>query len=72
MHAALIKELKKHITLTAEEEELITASFRYKKVRRNQVLVQPPDVLCCCFTHPLSGNDLYRAPAIRLFHELVW
>lgn len=44
MHAALLQEFKKHINLTAEEEELITASFRYKKVKRNQVLVQPPDV----------------------------
>jgi CRP-like cAMP-binding protein len=44
MHAVLIKEIKKHINLTAEEEELITASFRYKKVRRNQFLIQPPDV----------------------------
>ena len=44
MHAALLQEFKKHITLTAEEEELIIANFRYKKVKRNQVLVQPPDV----------------------------
>lgn len=44
MHVVLIQEIKKHITLTAEEEELITASFRYKKVRRNQFLIQPPDV----------------------------
>ena len=43
MHAVLLQEFKKHINLTTEEEELITASFRYKKVRRNQVLVQPPD-----------------------------
>jgi len=44
MHAALIQEIKKHIDLTTEEEELITISFRHKKVRRNQVLVQPPDI----------------------------
>lgn len=44
MHAALIQEIKKHIDLTTEEEELITTAFRYKKVRRNQVLVQPPDI----------------------------
>jgi CRP-like cAMP-binding protein len=44
MHAVLIQEFKKHISLTTEEEELITASFRYKKVRRNQLLVQPPDI----------------------------
>jgi CRP-like cAMP-binding protein len=44
MHAALIKEITKHINLTNEEEELISTSFRYKKVRRNQVLVQPPDI----------------------------
>jgi CRP-like cAMP-binding protein len=44
MHAVLIQELKKHINLTADEEELITASFRYKKVRKNQFLVQPPDI----------------------------
>lgn len=44
MHAALIQEFKKHITLTPEEEEFVIASFRYKKVRRNQVLVQPPDI----------------------------
>jgi len=40
----LIQELKKHVRLTAEDEELITRSFRAKKVRRNQFLVQPPDV----------------------------
>lgn len=44
MHAALIQEIKKHIDLTTEDEELITTAFRYKKVRRNQVLVQPPDI----------------------------
>jgi CRP-like cAMP-binding protein len=44
MHAALLQEFRKHINLTGEEEELITASFRYKKVRRNQILVQPPDL----------------------------
>ena len=44
MHTALIQEIKKHIDLTAEDEELITTAFRYKKVRRNQVLVQPPDI----------------------------
>ncbi|KAA2239831.1 Crp/Fnr family transcriptional regulator [Chitinophaga agrisoli] len=44
MHATIIQEFKKHIQLTVEEEALITASFRYKKVRRNQVLVQPPDI----------------------------
>lgn len=44
MHAALIQEIKKHIDLTTEDEELITTAFRYKKVRRNQVLVQPPDM----------------------------
>lgn len=44
MHAVLIQEIKKNLTLTAEEEQLITASFRYKKVRRNQFLIQPPDV----------------------------
>jgi hypothetical protein len=44
MHSALIREFRKHINPTAEEEELITASFRYKKVRRNQLLVQPPDI----------------------------
>jgi CRP-like cAMP-binding protein len=44
MHAALIQEIKKHIDLITEEEELITTAFRYKKVRRNQVLVQPPDI----------------------------
>lgn len=44
MHPALLREFKKHISLTAEEEELIAESFRYKKVRRNQLLVQPPDV----------------------------
>lgn len=44
MHAALIQEIKKHSDLTTEEEELITTAFRYKKVRRNQVLVQPPDI----------------------------
>jgi CRP-like cAMP-binding protein len=43
MHAVLLGEIRKHINLTAEEEELITASFRHKKVRRNQFLVQPPD-----------------------------
>ncbi len=44
MHAVLLQELKKHINLTAAEEELITASFRYKKVRKSQFLVQPPDI----------------------------
>lgn len=44
MHAALLKEIRKHVNLTPEEEELLTTSFRYKKVRRNQVLVQPPDI----------------------------
>lgn len=44
MHTALIQELKKHIALTADEEQLITSSFRYKKVKRNQYLVQPPDI----------------------------
>jgi len=44
MHDLLIQELKRHITLTTEEEELIIASFRYKKVRKNQLLVHPPDV----------------------------
>jgi CRP-like cAMP-binding protein len=44
MHAALIQEIKKHIDLTTEDEELITTAFRYKKVKRNQVLVQPPDI----------------------------
>lgn len=44
MHAALIQEIKKHIDLTTEDEELITTAFRHKKVRRNQVLVQPPDI----------------------------
>ena len=44
MHAALIQEIKKHIDLTTEDEELITTAFRFKKVRRNQVLVQPPDI----------------------------
>ena len=44
MHAVLIQELKKHVSLTAADEEVITKSFRYKKVRRNQYLVQPPDV----------------------------
>ncbi|HEU4555225.1 MAG TPA: Crp/Fnr family transcriptional regulator [Chitinophaga sp.] len=44
MHDTLIQEFKKHIRLTAEEEALITAFFRYKKVRRNQLLVQPPDI----------------------------
>ena len=44
MHAALIQEIKKHIDLTTEDEELITLAFRHKKVRRNQVLVQPPDI----------------------------
>ncbi|HEY1163796.1 MAG TPA: Crp/Fnr family transcriptional regulator [Chitinophaga sp.] len=44
MHPALLQAFKKHINLTAEEEALITESFRYKKVRRNQLLVQPPDI----------------------------
>jgi len=44
MHAPLLQEFKKHIKLTSEDEELITASFRYKKVKRNQLLVQPPDL----------------------------
>lgn len=44
MHAALLQEIKKHIDLTTEDEELITTAFRYKKVKRNQVLVQPPDI----------------------------
>ena len=43
MHAVLLQEIRKHINLTPEEEELITTSFRYKKVRRSQLLVQPPD-----------------------------
>lgn len=45
MHAVLLQEIRKHVNLTTEEEELITSSFRYKKVRRNQVLVQPPDIV---------------------------
>ncbi|PWV49581.1 Crp/Fnr family transcriptional regulator [Chitinophaga sp. S165] len=44
MHAVLLQELKKHINLTADEEELITTSFRHKKVRKGQFLVQPPDI----------------------------
>jgi len=64
MHAALLQEFKKHITLTAEEEELIIANFRYKKVKRNQVLVQPPDLAIyehfvisgCLFEYYLDDN----------------
>ncbi|MBS1663785.1 MAG: Crp/Fnr family transcriptional regulator [Bacteroidetes bacterium] len=44
MHTTLIQELKRHIDLTEEDEQLITSSFRYKKVRKNQYLVQPPDI----------------------------
>lgn len=64
MHAALIQEFKKHISLTNEEEELITSSFRFKKVRRNQILVQPPDMALyehfvvsgCLFEYYLDDN----------------
>jgi len=64
MHATLIQEFKKHITLTVEDEELIRGAFRFKKVKRNQVLVQPPDfaqhehyvVRGCLFESYLDGN----------------
>jgi CRP-like cAMP-binding protein len=58
MHAALLQEFKKHINLTGEEEELITASFRYKKVRRNQILVQPPDL--AIYEHYVVSGCLYE------------
>lgn len=44
MHIALIMEIQKHVQLTELEKELISASFRYKKVRRNQILVHPPEI----------------------------
>ncbi|OQP54528.1 hypothetical protein A4H97_21375 [Niastella yeongjuensis] len=58
MHAALLQEFRKHITLTAEEEELVIASFRYKKVRRGQILVQPPDV--AIYEHYVISGCLFE------------
>lgn len=58
MHAVLIQELKRHVDLTAADEEVITKSFRYKKVRRNQYLVQPPDV--ALYEHFVVSGCLFQ------------
>src|ERR1700749_4872272 len=43
-HTALLHEFNKQVRLTADDEALIIQAFRNKKVRKNQILVQPPDI----------------------------
>jgi len=43
-YSALLQEFKKYTTLSSADEAHIVNAFRYKKIRKNQLLVQPPDV----------------------------
>jgi len=58
MHTIIIEELKKHVQLTPADEQLITRSFRLKKVKRNQFLVQPPDV--AIYEHYVISGCLFE------------
>ena len=58
MQDIIIQELKKHVQLTPADEQLITRSFRLKKVKRNQFLVQPPDV--AIYEHYVISGCLFE------------
>ncbi|MEN0055070.1 MAG: Crp/Fnr family transcriptional regulator [Mucilaginibacter sp.] len=71
MIESVLTEINKHVSLSEAEAERVTQAFKVKKVRRNQFLVQPPDVAQqehfvvkgCLVEYYLDDNGTQRALA---------